>query len=327
MFVTDLSHVHQPIVITTDAPPTSPARAYLTALPSPNSRRTMLTQLNKVAVIMGYADCFVVPWHELRAHHLLAIRAHFTGQAKATTVGVILSAVRGVMKTCWQMELIDGETLARIQDVENLKDESVDQAAIGRMLHEQELRRLVEICEADPKHDLGRRDAAMFAVAYSGGLRRAEIVRLNRSDVTLTPRGNYQVIATGKREKTRSFYVAGNNIALLRDYLDWRDQHYAADQALFVRLAKGGYPAKDASDVRLTDQAIYKVCKARATQAGIADFSPHDLRRSTTSQLIEAGVDLVQVAKILGHRNINTTARYDRRNERSKELVAVKLSF
>ena len=83
---------------------------------------------------------------------------------------------------------------------------------------------------------------------------------------------------------------------------------------LFVRIRRGGHIGIE----RLTDQAIYHIEATRAADAGVARFSPHDLRRTFAGDLLDAGVDLATVQSLMGHSNANTTARYDRRGERAK---------
>ena len=91
------------------------------------------------------------------------------------------------------------------------------------------------------------------------------------------------------------------------------------DGALFVAINKGGHLQYQH---KLTSQSIYNMLERRAEEAGVKEFSPHDLRRSFVSDLLDAGADIATVAKMAGHSNVQTMARYDRRPEQAKQKAA-----
>lgn len=75
--------------------------------------------------------------------------------------------------------------------------------------------------------------------------------------------------------------------------------------------------------VRMSPSAVLYICKRRVREAGLAlGFSPHDLRRTCVSDLLDAGVDLVTTSNYVGHALTSTTAKYDRRGERAQRNAA-----
>ena len=77
---------------------------------------------------------------------------------------------------------------------------------------------------------------------------------------------------------------------------------------------------------RLSDQTIYHLIDKRATEAGLLKkATPHDMRRTFVSDLLDVGVDLATVSRMAGHEDTNTTKRYDRRSYRVMQEAAEKL--
>jgi len=91
---------------------------------------------------------------------------------------------------------------------------------------------------------------------------------------------------------------------------------------LFIPINKGG----NMTIRQMTGQAIYAMLKKRAGQAGVENISPHDLRRTFISNMLDAGADIATISQIVGHEDVKTTAIYDRRPEQAKKKAIQLLS-
>jgi len=76
---------------------------------------------------------------------------------------------------------------------------------------------------------------------------------------------------------------------------------------------------------QLSSHSIYEIIKNRAEQAHIEPCRPHDLRRTFVTQLLESGVDINTTRQLVGHTDIQTTARYDLRDEKSQKKAVKQL--
>jgi len=285
-----------------------PAYVYLARL-APGSRRTMAQALTVVAALFGRTPD-TLNWAVLRYQHTQAIRAKLAESRAPAGVNKILAALRGVLKEAWRLGLMNAEEYHRAVDLPGVRGERL---ARGRALSRRELQRLFEACAKDEGAN-GRRDAAIIAVLYGGGLRRSEIVALDLGDYD--PETTELRVRDGKGRKDRLCYVTnGAKLAL--------------DAWLAVRGMKPGplfWPAdgrgRPLVNRRMTDQAILLLLRRRAKQARVRAFTPHDLRRSFISDLLDAGADMSTVQRLAGHANVQTTARYDRRGEETKRRAA-----
>jgi integrase len=95
---------------------------------------------------------------------------------------------------------------------------------------------------------------------------------------------------------------------------DWLAERGDGPGPLFCPVNKAG----KIEVRRMTAQAVWNLLQKRATEGGVRAFSPHDLRRMFVSDLLDASADIATVAKMAGHANVQTTARYDRRPEDAK---------
>jgi integrase/recombinase XerD len=156
----------------------------------------------------------------------------------------------------------------------------------------------------DRSSDRGARDGAMLETLYATGLRVSELVKLRLPDVNLN--AGY-LITVGKGGKQRLVPLGESAVAALRSYIEGvrpqflRPGRFANTDAVFLtRLGR-----------RMTRQAFWKILGAYARAAGIRkEISPHKLRHSFATHLVERGADLRAVQAMLGHADIGTTEIY-----------------
>ena len=288
----------------------NPAAVYLASLQSEHSRRTMLGALDKVADLLASgATRETFPWAMIRYQHVVALRSKLQEDLSYSTVNKMLSAVRRVAQEAWRLGQIDAEAYQKIADVGNVKGETIP---AGRAITSGELHALMDDCMAD-QTAAGARDAAIIALLYSCGLRRAELVALDLADYD---QETGALTVRGKRNKERIAYAVNGTIDALADWLFIRGD---ASGALFWAIRKGGHVQKGQ---RLTTQAVYHILSTRAERAGVKALSPHDFRRTFVGDLLDAGADISTVQRLAGHASVTTTARYDRRPEAAKRKAA-----
>jgi integrase/recombinase XerD len=166
------------------------------------------------------------------------------------------------------------------------------------------------LASPDRRAARGARDGAMLELLYATGLRVSELVRLRLADI------NFQagyLVAYGKGRKQRVVPIGEVALVSLRHYVD-------NVRAEFLRGSRAGGDVPDGSGgsvflTRLgramTRQAFWKLLGAHARAAGIRKaISPHVLRHSFATHLVERGADLRAVQAMLGHADIGTTEVY-----------------
>ena len=295
---------------TQDAPrkaSTHPVDVYLSRL-APASCRGFRIALDNIAEIVsnGTKDCYELNWAALTYQDTARVREGLAAGFATRTANYGLCALRGVLKECWRLGLMTHEEFSRATDLAAVRG---DNLAAGRVLTVEELVSLFQVCAQD-ESVMGIRDAAILATLYSTGLRRSELLALDVADYndgTLTVKG--------KGNKVRLAYVVGEAKTMLERWLAVPGR---VGEPVFVAIGKGG----KVTDNRLDGRSLAVILCRRAEEAGIPVFSPHDIRRTTATHLLDRGIDIGTVKEMLGHRHVATTLLYDRRGEKAKQKAA-----
>jgi integrase/recombinase XerC len=168
-------------------------------------------------------------------------------------------------------------------------------------LEESEVAALIEV---PGEAASARRARAILELLYATGIRCAELVGLDLGDVDLEAR---TVRVLGKGSKQRVVPFGQPALAALSAYFPTRLTARPPSSALFVN-ARGG---------RLTDRWVRQIVTNRVKQVALARrLSPHSLRHSFATHLLERGADLRSIQELLGHASLSTTQRYTHVNAR-----------
>ena len=195
----------------------------------------------------------------------------------------------------------------RKRGIESLNPERIELAKVGArdldLISADELDRLI----AGPKGGslIALRDRAILELFFSTGLRVSELCGLNR-DLDLS-RDEFSV--RGKGEKVRVVFLSPAAKRAIKEYLDKRGD---IEEALFIQMSPASRKAvQGKQDWRLTPRSVERLVKQHAVKAGITrKVTPHTLRHSFATDLLENGADLRSVQALLGHQNIATTQVY-----------------
>jgi integrase/recombinase XerC len=168
---------------------------------------------------------------------------------------------------------------------------------LPRHLTETEIGRL--LATPDASTVLGRRDRAILELLYATGIRVGEMVMLGRDDCDLRQRF-VRVMGKGKKERLVPF--GRQAAAALRDYLAERARKRKGDAAWLFLNARGG---------RLTDRSVRRILDRHIRACAVTQrISPHGLRHTFATHLLERGADLRSIQELLGHASLSTTQRY-----------------
>jgi integrase/recombinase XerC len=257
---------------------------------SPHTCKNYARDLENFARYLAARE--IKKWSEVNYNLVSAYAAHrFRSGLKSRTIQRDLSSIRsfyqylirqGAMKSNPAMEV-------RAPKAEHLLPKTCDAEQIDRLFH-------------DNKTDDGLliRDLAMFELMYSSGLRLAELVGIDLNYIDLAQQ---QLIVTGKGNKTRYLPIGAKAVKAIRRWLQVRVDYCRNDneQALFI--SKQG---KRISHRNVQSRLNHLVKRQSLDQ----HLSPHALRHSFATHMLESSGDLRAVQELLGHADIKTTQIY-----------------
>lgn len=311
----------------------NPAVIYLARL-SKNSRPSMRSSLNAIAGMISSGqkhDTF--PWGALMVAEgdgqfpgmavLETVRTRLIDKYDVRSVNRMIASLRGTYKQAWQLGQVSTDAWMRVQSIKGISDGSLPPA--GRTLELEEIETLYACCAT--RGMVGMRDAALLTMLYAGGLRREEACDLDVGHYNPKD-GALQV--TGKRRKTRTVYIVDSYKPGLTPWLE--ECGTSTSSPMFVAFDLPGKGARTArknptsgpSDRRLSKTGVSHAIEELRQAAKLKKFTPHDLRRSFGTHLLDAGADVIMVQRLMGHANLATTAIYDRRGEKGKKEAMAK---
>lgn len=291
-----------------------PVAVYLMKLNSKKSRRTMQCNLSlAVKSLKESNDVLTFNWGLLTEPLVRMMLARVAKDHSPATVNTVLSALKGVAKVLWRQKILSNELYAEIADIKSYRG---TRKGSGRMLERQEIRCLFDYL--DKVSDIRAvRDAAILSIMLGCGLRRSEIAGLKMEDIDLKER-SFTVVGKGNKQKI--CYLPQDTLKRLTAWFEFRgtDPGFA-----FYSLKRDGSLVEKG----LTDQRIYDIIKELCGEVKLKHFSPHDLRRTFASYLIDSGTDLITVRDLMGHASVATTQIYDKRDEKRKQSASEKVDF
>ncbi len=238
-----------------------------------------------------------------------SLLAGLFGRNSATSIGRKLSSVRAFCRFLVKRGVLAGnpadairgpkkpKSLPRALDVDDAFRLVEAPTTTGRIAH----RKLSAIEEA--RHQMLRlRDQAMMELIYSTGLRVSEACALDTTDIDYSRYGVPIVLVRhGKGGKSREVPLGGAADRAVKVYLPVRKALGASDAALFV----------NARGERLTTRSVQRMVKRWTIAGGVhANATPHGLRHSFATHLLDEGVDLRSIQELLGHASLSSTQIY-----------------
>jgi integrase/recombinase XerC len=259
---------------------------------SPHTERSYLSDLEQFSDFLGETDFSDVDHQTLRQFiaHLLELKVRKSSIARK------LSAIRAFFKYLNREGILTNNPAGLIATPRREK-------RLPAVLTADDAQRLMEAPgkKGPEDHDSELRDRAVLETLYSTGIRASELTGMNREDIN---RHDQLIRIRGKGRKERVVVVGHKALNAIDTYLD-RKPGGGETQAVFT----------GPSGKRLTARTVQRILENYRKQLGLQQkASPHTLRHSFATHMLESGADLRAIQELLGHASLSTTQRYTHLN-------------
>lgn len=259
------------------------------------SQQTLRAYTNDLGQFMTYLeDAEFAGEHprDIKLMHFRGFIAERFEENSSASIARKISALRSMWKFLVRRRYID-DNPAELLSTPKVSQPLRNYLTVDEVFH------LLEGHQADGV--LGLRDMAMWEIAYGSGVRVSELVGLNLTSLDLAE-GWIRVI--GKGDKERMVPLGRKAVKALGPYLSRRSElvrESSEDPALFLNF-RGG---------RLTSRSVQRLLDQHLLRAGLdTSITPHGLRHSFATHLLDAGADLRGIQEMMGHSSLSTTQRY-----------------
>jgi site-specific recombinase XerD len=275
-----------------------------------NTQENYKKYLQKFLHWLDQANLSSILPHQLTSDHIWTYRLYLSRTPSPATGKLLSKGTQNYYLIALRALL--GYFVAK--DIQSLPPDKIALAKADRGLKSIKFLSLEQIgkllASVEPKDDISIRDRAILESFFSTGLRIAELVSLNLDQFeSIKNKKDLELGIIGKGGKPRTVYFSERALEYIRKYLGIRNGiKNMNSKALFVNF-RGD--KKDNADIRLTPRSIERIVKKYAMLSGVPIFTtPHTLRHSYATDLMNQGVDLRSIQEFLGHSNIATTQIY-----------------
>lgn len=278
------------------------------------SRQTYADTMRRVSRLLGIEEPVDVAWATMTQDHVSRIRLGLSQGYAPATFKMTWTVLASLWDHARRVGLLDRDRFERLIDQPRFSGSRV---SVGRALTFNEIDALVRV--AKTPGIAAARAGAIFALGYGAGLRCFEIASVTPGQI-VRERGTSSIRVIGKRNKERKVALISGAVELVDRWLSVRGA--AAGPIVCALSTRGGHvlPMKPMSNAAIA-HVITRHCEA----AGVARITPHDLRRTFATHLLDAHVDIFVVQHLMGHDDPKTTILYDKNPERGKVEAVAKL--